>query len=200
MSHGFVMPPRAVALALGGWLVVAAVAVGAGLLQGVPAPALPAAAAVLTLAVLGAWRAVPTLHTWLRRVNLRVLVLFHLTRFVGIYFLVEEAAGRLPTAWAVPAGWGDTAVATIALGLGLLADRLGTARRPMLFLWNALGLADVLYVVASGARLAMADPPAMAALRELPLGLLPTFLVPLIIATHVIMLVRLGGTVGAESG
>lgn len=194
------MPPRPLVLALGGWLVVAAVAVGTGLLRGVPAAVLPATAAVLTLAVLAAWRTVPALHDWLRHVNLRVLVLFHLTRFVGIYFLVEEAAGRLPTAWAVPAGWGDTAVATFALALGLLADRLGTARRPMLLLWNVLGLADILYVVASGARLALADRPAMGALLELPLGLLPTFLVPLIIATHVIMLVRLGGKVGADSG
>jgi hypothetical protein len=38
----------------------------------------------------------------------------------------------------------------------------------------------------------MADPESMAALLRLPLSLLPTFLVPLIIASHVVLGLRLG--------
>ena len=41
------------------------------------------------------------------------------------------------------------------------------------------------------ARLAAADPSSMRALLRLPLSLLPTFLVPLLIATHVWIFVRL---------
>jgi hypothetical protein len=58
--------------------------------------------------------------------------------------------------------------------------------------WNALGLIDILFVVAAASRLAMADPDSMNALLRLPLSLLVTFLVPLIIASHVVMLWRIG--------
>jgi len=54
-----------------------------------------------------------------------------------------------------------------------------------------LGLADILFVVVTAARLGVADPESMAALLRLPLSLLPTFLVPLIIASHVVLGVRL---------
>jgi hypothetical protein len=46
-------------------------------------------------------------------------------------------------------------------------------------------------VVVTAARLGLADPASMAALLRLPLSLLPTFLVPLIIASHVILGLRL---------
>src|SRR5206468_2615490 len=64
-------------------------------------------------------------------------------------------------------------------------------RRGAYILWNVLGLADILFVVVTAARLGVADPESMAALLQLPLSLLPTFLVPLIIASHVILGVRL---------
>jgi hypothetical protein len=57
--------------------------------------------------------------------------------------------------------------------------------------WNVVGMLDIGFVVATAARLAAADPSSMRALLRLPLSLLPTFLVPLIIATHVWIFVRL---------
>ena len=54
-----------------------------------------------------------------------------------------------------------------------------------------LGLADILFVVVTAARLATTDPASMVALLRLPLSLLPTFLVPLIIACHVFLGLRL---------
>jgi hypothetical protein len=52
-------------------------------------------------------------------------------------------------------------------------------------------LIDILFVVATASRLARADPDSMNALLRLPLSLLPTFLVPLLIADHVVMFWRM---------
>ena len=43
------------------------------------------------------------------QLDLRLLVLYHLTRFVGVWFLVLYSRGELPYAFAVPGGWGDIA-------------------------------------------------------------------------------------------
>jgi hypothetical protein len=58
--------------------------------------------------------------------------------------------------------------------------------------WNPIGLADILFVVATAGRLALADPTSMRALTVLPLSLRPTFLVPITIASHVLILARPG--------
>jgi hypothetical protein len=61
-----------------------------------------------------------------------------------------------------------------------------------LMMWNTLGMVDIVFVVLTAARLALAEPESMAALLRFPLNLVPMFLVPLIIASHVLLFVRLG--------
>jgi hypothetical protein len=51
---------------------------------------------------------------------------------------------------------------------------------------------DILFVVATASRLALGDPDSMNALLRLPLSLLVTFLVPIIIADHVMVFWRIG--------
>jgi hypothetical protein len=128
-------------------------------------------------------------RAWLAALRVRRLVALHLTRFVGIYFLVLYGRGELPYLFAVPGGWGDIAVASCALLLVLLVPGL-EGRSWILMLWNVLGMADILFVVVTASRLALADPASMSALQRLPLSLLPTFLVPLIIASHVLIFWR----------
>lgn len=77
------------------------------------------------------------------------MVSLHLTRFVGIYFLyIYYRYGALPRAFAVPGGWGDIIVATLALGLLGVAGEL-EPRRWFVGLWNTLGLIDIRFVVAT---------------------------------------------------
>ena len=153
----------------------------------------------LTALVLVAVVTLPRFRRWVRALDLRWLVALHLTRFVGIYFLVlYYRDGALPYAFAVPGGWGDILVATLALGLLAVSGSLET-RRALVGMWNALGLIDILFVVATASRLALANPDSMSALLRLPLSLLVTFLVPLIIAGHVVVFWRILGAADPQN-
>jgi hypothetical protein len=146
----------------------------------------------LTMLLLAAVVARPRFRRWLATLDLRWLVAVHLTRFVGLYFLVlYYRDGALPRAFAVPGGWGDIIVATLALGLLLAGGKLD-GRPRLVGAWNAFGLLDILFVVATASRLALADPDSMNALLRLPLSLLVTFLVPIIIADHIVVFWRIG--------
>ena len=163
------------------------------LLQRAPAPAVPGVLAGLTALLLYAYFRIAPLRAWVDGLDLRSLVLVHLSRLVGIYFLLLYRRGELPYAFAVPGGVGDIFVA--ALVLPVLFWPGGPERRQRaITIWNVIGLTDILLVVATAFRLNLADPNQLHALRLLPLSLLPTFLVPLIIATHVIIFIRIART------
>ena len=173
-----------------GWLVLALVLGASGRLAQLhpPVPQLVLLGLTAMLVVAGA--TLPGFRRWLAGLRLRQIVAFHILRFVGIYFLILYSRGEVPYAFAVPGGWGDIAVATGALILVFFVPDLATHRASLL-VWNLLGFADILFVVFTASRLALADPSSMAALLRLPLSLLPTFFVPLIIASHIYLLRRL---------
>jgi hypothetical protein len=148
----------------------------------------------LTAALLTLVRLWAPLRRWALEVDLRALVLFHGTRFVGLYFLVLYGRGELPWAFAVPGGWGDILVAAAALLVVAAAPRRGWGGWWVYLVWNLAGLADIVAVVVTAARLALRDPGSMRALTTLPLALLPTFVVPLIVATHVVVFARLAAS------
>jgi hypothetical protein len=180
-----------VAAALGAWLAVALAAGASGLVARLRPPLPQAVLLVLTLGLLALYRGSAAWRAWADGVDIRALVLLHLTRFVGIYFLVLYGRGQLPWAFAVPGGWGDIAVAVLAGLVVAWAPTRGRGGWAAYAGWNVAGLVDILLVVATAARQALGDPASMRALTVLPLGLLPTFLVPLIIASHVVIWVRL---------
>lgn len=177
---------------LGLWFVLA-VAVGAsGVMETLPPPVPQLIIAALTaLALLLSLRVSP-LRDWIAVVDARWLIAFHLTRFVGFYFLVLYDRGELPRGFAVYGGWGDIAVATLAVLVLLFVPPPSTARdRTIVGLWNVIGFLDILGVVITATLSFLAEPSSMAALLRLPLSLLPTFVVPLVLATHVLIAVRL---------
>jgi hypothetical protein len=183
--------PTAVLTALGVWLVVAVTLGASGRLEALQPPVPQLTLIALTAGALLATARIPAVRAWALSVDVRILVAFHVTRFVGSYFLVLYRRGELPYAFAVPGGWGDILVASLALLL-LLSGPPDTVRRRRAYVaWNVLGLLDILFVVATAARLGLADPASMQALLRLPLCLLPTFLVPLIITSHVLLAIRL---------
>ncbi|MCI0652841.1 MAG: hypothetical protein L0Z55_13265 [Planctomycetes bacterium] len=172
------------------WLFAASSFTYFGGLRVLPPP-FPQAVLVALVGLLFACYALrPEFRRWVDGRPSRDFLLLHLSRFVGAYFLVLYERGLLPYEFAVLGGWGDICVASLALVL-LLVFRGGPATRSLPFqAWNLLGLADILFVVITAARLAVGTPGSMARINYLPLGLLPTFLVPLIIFTHGVVLYR----------
>lgn len=179
---------RVVTLVLLAWLCFA---VGlAGWFQNASAPTVAATVWTLTaLIFLACWR-VRTIRVCVLNIDLRWLVVLHVTRlFIGAYFLVLCQRRQLPCAFATPAGWGDIAIGILAVAL--VSSMQTQFAKTVLLSWNTLGLIDIVFVISSALRVGLKDWQSMHALRELPLSLLPTFLVPLIIASHVLIFVRL---------
>ena len=174
------------------WLGAAAALGAAGVFEPLRPPAPQAILVTLTVLTLLATAVIAPLRRWTATVDSRVLVVLHVTRVLaGGYFLVLYRRAELPYAFAVPGGIGDIVVGALALWL-LIAVAPATARGRRLYaVWNVLGLIDILFVVATATRIALGDPGALAPLLRLPLSVLPTWLVPLIIASHVILAVRL---------
>jgi len=146
-------------------------------------------AALSVLLLLSGW-VLPGLRAWLGQVNLRGFVAFHVTRFVGIVFLMMSERGELSREWALPAGWGDIGVATGALLIVIFIPR-PDSRPDIVRLWNLIGLIDILAVVVTAARIGMREPQAIAPLLRFPMSLVPTFVVPIVFATHCWMALRL---------
>jgi hypothetical protein len=182
---------RVVSLVLLGWLCFA---VGlASWFHDASAPAVAATVWTLTALVLLACWKITAIRMWVLNVDVSWLVLLHVTRlFAGAYFLVLCQRGQLPCAFARPAGWGDMIVAVFAFAV-VGATRTQFAKT-VLLIWNTIGLIDIVLVVSNALRFGLNDWQSMHALRELPLSLLPTFLVPLIIASHILIFARLART------
>jgi hypothetical protein len=149
-------------------------------------PWYPKAILLVVAALVLALAMVRPLRAWALTTDIRNLIAFHLIRFVGFYFLFLYSLRELPYNFAVFGGWGDIAVAVLALVVMFFSAKSRTA----LVAWNLVGLADIIAVAATAARDEMAVPGSMHLLDRFPLILLPTCIVPLIIVTHGLMLVR----------
>lgn len=185
------MSTRRILLLLALWLAAALTLGASGILTGLKPPVPQVFLLGITIFTILAGSFIRPLRQWAMSVDLRLPIAFHLTRFVGFYFLYLYSRDELPYAFAVPGGIGDIIVASMALGL-ILTTSPNTPRGRWLYLgWNILGLIDILGVVATAATQALTVPGSMDALLRLPLCLLLLFVVPIIIATHVLLMVRL---------
>lgn len=188
------MSTTKVLIAAGIWLLLALAAGASGVTARLVPPLPQAVLLGLVVIQLLLFAFYPGFRSWCMSIDLRALVLFHVSRFVGIYFLILYSEGRLPYAFAVPGGWGDIAVAVYAVLIAVYVKPEGKAGWSLYLFWNVLGFADILFVVITATRLALSDPSSMAELLRLPLSLLVTFVVPVIIFTHIVIFARLFGS------
>jgi hypothetical protein len=186
--------PRFIALIVA-WGLAAAVAGGFHAMARVPPLANPIVIAGATVAFASAALVAGWVGEGMRSLGPRGIVAAHTARFVGFYFIWLEGQGRLPREFAERAGWGDVVAATGAVAL-LLIPR-GRAYRGALFAWNLVGLADLVVAVATAAWLGIARPGSMVEITTLPLALIPLWLVPMLIASHLfLMRAKAGGDGG----
>jgi len=180
---------RILAGLLGAWFCFA-VAIGVSeAFRNASAPVVALTVWGLAPLVLVACRKIPLFRNWSLTVDPRVLVAIDLIRFIGIYFLVLGSRGALPSGFAEPAGIGDI---IIAAGAAFLLAAPNISSWPIILrIWNFFGFIDIVFVAFNALRFGLQDWGSMAALRTLPLSLLPTFFVPLIIASHILIFVRL---------
>jgi hypothetical protein len=160
------------------------------LLERLPPPATLGIFLGLTALLLIVYFRLAPIRAWVDALDLRTLVFLHVSRFVGIYFLVLYRRGELPYVFASPGGLGDIVIAVFALFL-VFAPFAEPRRHRLIYIWNVVGLIGIVGMVSSAIRLNLASPAQLRAFTHLPLSLLPTFLVPLIVATHVVIFVRL---------
>lgn len=173
-------------LLLGAWGLLAALAGAGHLLAHLPPAGAPMLIAGLTLTFSFALARADWLKAALAAVSVRAILAAHLMRFIGFYFLWLQTQGRLPAEFAQRAGWGDIAAAAGALGLLFWPE--GAGFRRALFGWNLFGAADLLVAVSTAGRLNLTRPGSMIELAGLPLTLIPLWVVPVLLSSHIYLL------------
>jgi hypothetical protein len=174
------------------WMTFAAALVASGTLARASPYTFPVMIVGLTAATLGVLWQTSVGRAFSTSLSLAQLAGFHAWRIVpGAAFLILYRLGELPWSFAVPAGVGDVAVGVLAPLVAWSATRRGG--RAALLAFTLLGAVDLLIVVRAAFVLLFTDPESLHLLRELPLGLLPTFAVPLTFAAHGLALRRVLG-------
>ncbi len=140
--------------------------------------------------VVASYELLRTVRGWLDALDLRMLVFLHTTRFLAVFFLTLHGRGQLPGEFALPAAWGEILVAAGALVLAVL-PMARAARLRAVAIWNMVGFAGAAFATVNAARVALAGDLRMNVFTDLPFSLLPTFLVPLILASHIVLFRRL---------
>lgn len=128
--------------------------------------------------------------------DLRLVAAMQAWRWAGLGFLSLYAHGILPGLFALPAGLGDMAIGITAtwIVLGLIRDSgFVTSRR--FVVWNLLGIADLVVAVSMGTLCSGFIPGitgnvTTGAMAQLPLVLIPAYMVPLFIMMHFTALVQ----------
>ena len=156
------------------------------------------AAVLLPLAVFGAaYTLLEPVRAYVQALDLRVLVLLHTFRMLGVAFLLLAAFDVLPLEFALPAGVGDAVVAVAALALGVALYSATGVHRRLVQAWNTFGLADFVVAVCMGVLsrsdglLQLDAAVSSDAMGSFPLALVPAFAVPFFVITHVIVFIQL---------
>src|SRR5262249_36598097 len=128
--------------------------------------------------------------------DLRLLTAIQAWRWAGLSFIGLYVYGVLPGRFAWPAGLGDMAIGLTAPWFTLaLVRRPGFAASRRFVIWNLLGILDLVAAVGIAALLATQATGAVGEasvtqMAQLPLLLVPAYLVPVFIMLHLSALLQ----------
>lgn len=182
--------PIFVRLGLWTWFLAALAAAHQGWLRPLLGPALPALSATLAAGALVLYFRARPLRDWADALDARALVLLHAARAYGAYFLVLGQRGEIAPNLALTGGWGEIVVAALALPAALLPLK-PALRRSVLATWNVIGAVGLVMLLLSIGRVGSTMSLYLLPFADLPMGLLTAFLFPLLLASHVVLHLRL---------
>ena len=192
-------PRIIVAAVLAVWLVAVVVLGATGALASPPgkppAPIGIGFAAPIALFFIALWLS-RSFREFILSIDLRLITGIQAWRFAGLGFLALYASNVLPGGFALPAGLGDMAIGITAPWMVAALTRQPSFAASMSFrVWNLLGILDLVTAVSDGAlhsALATGAPGQITtgAMAQLPLALIPVYLVPLFFMMHVTALLQ----------
>jgi hypothetical protein len=176
--------PPAVIAVLAVWLTAVLVLGSAGAFAG-PSNAPPIAiglGATLPVATfLVAYATLRSFRRYVLSIDLRLLASIQAWRWAGLGFLTLYAYGVLPALFAWTAGLGDMAIGATAPWIAVALARSSEFADTRRFMsWNLLGILDLVVALGIGALSGVAT----ASMAQMPLVLVPGFLVPFFVILH----------------
>lgn len=146
------------------------------------------AMSLLVFVLLAAWYAAPWLAQKMPSIALTLLILPHTFRHIGMSFLVPNLnSGVMPESFSGTAGYGDLISAILALFAVAALRMSARLAMPLIWVFNIVGFADLINALRQGEAIAHFG----------PTWFIPTFLVPLLLVSHVMIFIQLLKRTGA---
>ncbi|WP_455221487.1 hypothetical protein [Kaarinaea lacus] len=158
---------------------------------------------LITFAV--SYIAIPKVREYVLALDMRMLILLHSWRMLGMGFVMLYVVDQLPLSFAFFAGFGDalTAIGAMILGYTMLSQTKNVSHKWVLR-WNTFGLLDFIVAVSIGVLTrqgAMLEPASglnSDLMAQFPFVLIPAFLVQVFTLTHIIIYLQLRNNKGSS--
>ena len=145
-----------------------------------------------------AYLTLPSFRGYVLNVDMRLLIMLHSWRALGIGFVMLYTYDQLPMLFAFPAGFGDalTAVSAVFLAYAMFKRESGIPKQ-WIWSWNTFGLIDFIVAVSLGILTRTGAPFASLPLissdimTTFPLVIIPGFLVQVLTLTHIVIYLQL---------
>lgn len=174
--------------------------------QGIPPFNLLSTGAIsLSLFFLAYWK-LPQFREYIFNIDMRLLIMLHSWRTLGLSFIFLYYVEKLPTLFSFLAGFGDAIVAVSAVFLAyrMFTNKNGTAKKTIKA-WNTFGIIDFIIAVSIGvltqtdAFLYNVNGVNSDLMTQFPFVLVPAFLVQLFMLTHIIIYLQLKNKYSSNS-
>ena len=154
-------------------------------------------ATTFTLFTIG-YLSIPAFRDYVLSLDMRLLVMLHSWRMLGMGFIMLHLFDQLPALFAYVAGLGDalTAIMAVVLAYAMFVKPT-TVSKKWIWRWNTLGLVDFILAVSIGILtrtdgiLAPASGVNSDLMTSFPFVIIPGFLVQVFCLTHIIIYLQL---------